>query len=110
MVLVYLDPADLFLIVIEVLIVLGLFIALIIGYRVRIRFPKLTVHGWNEICFGLLGISLHAVFDALDTLKWDISEFTDWLNLFDGSFFVLGIILIGIGIWKIANYGASAWE
>lgn len=110
MVLVYLDPEDIFLVTIEFLIVLGLLIALILAYRVGIRFPKLTSQGWTQIIIGIGGIFLHGIFDALDTLKWEIPEFTDWLNLFDGSFFVLGLLFIGIGIWKIANYGASAWE
>jgi hypothetical protein len=34
----------------------------------------------------------------------------DLLNVFDGSTFVLGLILVGIGILRVANYGAKAWE
>ena len=111
MVLVSLDPADLFLISMEVLIVLGLSVAFFFALKVRSQYPKLTSEGWMCICAGIVSILIHGIFDAIDTLKWDITgiEMNDWLNVFDGSFFVLGILLIGYGIYKTANYGAKIW-
>ena len=105
-----LDPDDLFLILIEILITIGLLVNLLFALKIQSRFPDLTSKGWREIWLGLLGISLHSIFDVLDTLKWDIEDFTDLLNVFDGFFFVLGLIVVGLGIYKIANYGATTWE
>ena len=110
MALVTLEPDDLFLISIEFLISVGLLTALVFALKIRARYPNLTAKGWLEICTGLLGILLHSIFDVLDTLKWSIEDMTDLLNIFDGLFFVLGIVLVGIGIMKIANYGAIVWE
>ena len=107
-----LDPEDQFLITMEFLILIGLFLSLILALRIRSRYPNLTSKGWLEICIGLFFIALHAGFDVLDTLKWavDAIDMPDLLNVFDGSFFLLGICLVGFGIMKIANYGAEAWE
>lgn len=110
MVLVALNPDDLFLITMETIIVIGLIISLIIALMVRSRYPKLTSQGWFEIYAGIACILFHGVFDVLDTLEWSIEILTDWFNVFDGLFFVIGLILVGVGIWKIANYGATAWE
>jgi hypothetical protein len=108
--LVTLEPDDLFLISIEFLISVGLLISLAFALKIRSHYPNLTEKGWLEISTGLLGIFLHSIFDVLDTLKWSIEDLNDLLNVFDGLFFVLGIVLIGIGIMRIANYGAIAWE
>ena len=105
-----LDPDDLFLISIEILITIGLLVNLLFALKIQSRFPDLTSKGWREIWLGLLGISLHSIFDVLDTLKWGMEDFTDLLNVFDGFFFVLGLIVVGLGIYKIANYGATTWE
>ena len=105
-----LDPEDLFLVTMEFLILIGLVFTLFLALRIRSRYPKLTSIGWLEICIGLLGVALHAVFDVLDTLKWSIEDMSDFLNVLDGSTFVLGLILVGIGITRVANYGAEAWE
>ncbi|MHA1968620.1 MAG: hypothetical protein ACW964_12545 [Candidatus Hodarchaeales archaeon] len=110
MALVTLDSDDLFLVTMESLILIGLVITLILALRIRSRYPNLTSIGWLEICVGLLGVALHAVFDVLDTFKWSIEDMSDLLNVFDGSTFVLGLILVGIGILRVANYGAKAWE
>ncbi len=110
MALVTLEADDLFLISIEFLISIGLLVSLAFALKIRSRFPNLTVKGWLEICIGLLGIFVHGIFDVLDTFKWNIEDLNDILNVFDGLFFVLGLVLVGIGIMKIANYGATAWE
>ena len=100
---------DYFLILMESLLIFFGIVALLIALKVRTRYPKLTSGGWLEICAGLGSFILHAIFDVLDTMKWDINEFSDWLNVFDGFFFVLSILLIAYGVWKIANYGAELW-
>ncbi|MFX0085220.1 MAG: hypothetical protein ACFFAU_06070 [Candidatus Hodarchaeota archaeon] len=110
MALITLERDDLFLISIEFLISIGLLISLVLALKIRSRYPNLTVKGWLEICIGLFGILLHSIFDVLDTLKWNIKDLNDILNVFDGLFFVLGLVLVGIGIMKIANSGATAWE
>ncbi len=104
-----LDPEDLFLISVESLIALGFVIALVFAYKVQLRHPKLTSQGWNKIIIGLAFLIFHAIFDALDTLQWD--DFTvDVLNVFDGTCFVIGLILFALGIFGIAKYGAQLWE
>ena len=107
-----LDPEDQFLIIVEILTLVGLLISSFLALRIRSRYPNLTSKGWLEVCIGLFSMALHAGFDVLDTLKWSIEEIdmSDLLNVFDGSFFLLGICLVGLGIWKTASYGAKEWD
>ncbi|MCF2137940.1 MAG: hypothetical protein K9W43_11970 [Candidatus Thorarchaeota archaeon] len=104
-----LDPQDLPLISIELLIAIGFLMAFIFAFMVQSKHPKLTSKGWNKILAGLFFLMLHGIFDALDTLQFD--DFTvDLLNVLDGSCFVIGLLLFALGIYGIAVYGASLWE
>jgi len=103
-----LDPEDLFLISMESLIVLGLFTATVISYKIRKKHPRITSEGWTSIVAGIAILMFHAIFDALDTLQFD--DFViDILNLFDGLTFVIGLLLFAYGIYRIAEYGAKQW-
>jgi hypothetical protein len=103
------DPSDLFLISIEIIISLGLLVALIISLMVRKKFLILANQGWNIVCLGIVCLLLHAIFDAIDTINL-ADVLIDILNLFDGLFFLLGIIILGFGIFKIANFSAEQWR
>jgi hypothetical protein len=101
-------PEDFFLFGIESLIVVGLVVALIIAVMVQLRYSKTTSIGWGFIFMGLLFLTIHAVFDVLDTLQWE-DTMVDLLNVFDGVTFVIGMLLFAVGIYKIAEYGAKQW-
>ncbi len=106
---VWLESEDIYLFAIEALITVGFLASCIIAWFLRTKFPKQSSKGWIWISLGLFSIAIHGVFDALDTLKWDVESLKDWLNFFDGLFFVLGILLIAIGIYWIAKLGAKKW-
>lgn len=101
------DPEDVFLISIEVLIVIGLIVAIAFAYIVQKQHAKIAT-GWNFILFGLIFLMLHSAFDAFDTLQLD-DVVIDTLQLLDGSTFVLGLLLFAFGIFKIAEYGRNKW-
>ncbi|TFG14017.1 hypothetical protein EU537_04775 [Candidatus Thorarchaeota archaeon] len=103
-----LDPEDLFLISMESLIALGLFVATLFAYKIRKKHPRITSEGWTSIVAGIALLMFHAIFDALDTLQFDDS-LVDVLNLFDGSTFVIGLLLFAYGVYRIADYGAKQW-
>lgn len=86
--------------------------------KIRKDYPKLTEEGWKFMVFGIFSLFLHSICDALDTLDYmDITNnenqadlINDILNLLDGSGYLIGILLLSLGIYKIANYGAKVWE
>ncbi|MFW9994419.1 MAG: hypothetical protein ACFFD4_20415 [Candidatus Odinarchaeota archaeon] len=104
-----LDSGDYFLFMMEFISCIGLAIALVLALIVKSRYSKLASRSWLIICLGLACIVLHGIFDVLDTLKWSIDNVVDWLNIFDALFFVIGIVLLGAGIWQFAKHGAEAW-
>lgn len=109
---------DLILFLFELTIAIGLLIVCFLVIKIKKDYPKLTEEGWTFIVLGMISLLLHALFDALDTL--DFMQVTNnetqadfinkILNLLDGSGFLLGIMLLSLGIFKIANYGAKVWE
>lgn len=103
-----LDPEDLFLISMESLIILGLFIATVLSYKIRKKHPRITSEGWTSIVAGIAVLMFHAILDALDTLQFD-DFLIDILNLFDGLTFVIGLLLFSYGIYRIAENGAKQW-
>ncbi|MHA1167838.1 MAG: hypothetical protein ACTSRU_08465 [Candidatus Hodarchaeales archaeon] len=104
-----LASGDYYLIIIESTVIVGLLAALVLALIIWSQYKDLASKGWLEICIGIASIMIHGVFDVLDTFIWSIDGFRDLLNVFDGIFFVAGIILITIGIWMIADHGAKAW-
>ena len=109
---------DLFLILVELTIAIGLLIVCYLVIKIKRDYPKLTEEGWTFIVIGMISLLLHALFDALDTLDFmsitnneaQADFINDILNLLDGSGFLLGIMLLSLGIYKIADYGAKVWE
>ncbi len=104
-----LDSGDTFLIIIESTVIIGLLVALVIALVIWSQYKEMASKGWLIICGGIASIMIHGIFDVLDTFKWSIDGFRDLLNVFDGIFFVAGIIMITAGIWLIADSGAKAW-
>lgn len=103
-----LDPEDTFLISAETLIIIGLAIAVFFAYRIHKKHSSINT-GWNIILYGMISLLVHSIFDMLDTLQWD-DFVVDVLNVLDGTAFVLGLLLLAVGIYKIAEFGAKKWE
>lgn len=103
------DPDDLYLWTIELLIIVGLLVSVYFAIKVKSKYKYLTEHGWNTIVYGMIFILFHAIFDALDTLEWTDDVITDMLNVLDGGTFVIGLCIVAFGIWKIAQYGDEIW-
>lgn len=108
----YLNHQDIFLFIVELLNMIGFSVSLsfaLFNYA-KHRSTKFPLRGWEIICVGLLLGVIHSFFDLLDTLDWGNDAVIDWLNLFDGAFFVLSIVMFGVGIlltlkWNIAQWG-----
>jgi hypothetical protein len=101
------DPEDTFLVSAEALIIIGLFIAVILAYMIHKRHSSIAT-GWNFILFGMISLLAHSIFDMLDTFQWD-DLVVDVLNVLDGFTFCLGLLLLALGIYKIAEFGAKKW-
>ncbi len=103
-----LEVRDVPLIASEILVAIGLAVAVLFAMGIRKKHPSVTSRGWDTMVVGLVFLLAHAVFDVLDTLK--LGDLTvDILNVADGLAFVLGLMLMVVGILQIAAYGAEQW-
>ncbi|MBN1327860.1 MAG: hypothetical protein JXA54_00170 [Candidatus Heimdallarchaeota archaeon] len=96
---------------VEVTLFLGFIIITILLGFLRKRYPQLTKNGWIELVIGSMFLSLKGLFDGLDTISASISELThDIFDSFEAVFIFVGLILLGIGLLRIALYSAKVWE
>ncbi len=104
----YLDSADLFLFVVEIIIAFGFLVVFLFSLFMSTDYHKIS-KGWNFVIVGLFFIFIHAVFDVLDTLKWEKKITRDILDFFDGLFFVFGLLLLALGILRINKHSKTLW-
>ena len=81
-------------------------ILLIVLHR---RFPQLTKNGWIELVIGAPFIALKGLFDGLDTIS-PHGLAHDAFDSMEAIFLFLGLILLGVGLLRIALYSAKMWE
>lgn len=105
-----LDQEDKFTFSVEVTIFLGFLIITVLLFVLIKRYPQLTKNGWIELVIGAPFISLKGLFDFLDTLYQDVDLIHDIFDSFEAVFLFLGIILLGVGLLRIALYSAKIWE
>lgn len=104
----YLDSADLFLFIVEIIIAFGFLVVFLFSLFISTDYHKIS-KGWNCVIGGLFFIFLHAVCDVLDTLKWEKRKIRDILDFFDGLFFVVGLLLLAFGILRINKHSKTLW-
>jgi hypothetical protein len=90
------------------------------------RNPVLTKEGFLEIIFGFIAFTLHFLFDAIDTIATSSQDYYEAQGLLelaasfdaihgtfdflDGFFAIIGLLLIAVGILRIAAYGRKLWS
>ncbi|MHA1220458.1 MAG: hypothetical protein ACTSQB_01860 [Candidatus Heimdallarchaeota archaeon] len=94
---------------VEVVIFVGFIIITILLGLLRKRYPQLTKNGWIELVIGTLAIAFKGLFDGLDTISSD-SLAHDVFDSFEAVFMFIGLILLGVGLLRIALYSAKEWE
>ncbi|MBD3190750.1 MAG: hypothetical protein GF308_08900 [Candidatus Heimdallarchaeota archaeon] len=78
-------------------------------FQLRSRFPELTTRGWIELIIGAPLIALKGLFDGLDTVAPD-GVAHDIFDYGEAVLFFIGLILLGIGLLRMALYSAKVWE
>ncbi|HUT80094.1 MAG TPA: hypothetical protein VMZ29_02745 [Candidatus Bathyarchaeia archaeon] len=94
---------------VEVTLFLGFIIITILLGFLRKRYPQLTKNGWIELVIGSMFLSLKGLFDGLDTVSSSISEH-DIFDSFEAVFIFVGLVLLGVGLLRIALFSAKVWE
>ncbi|HUU79033.1 MAG TPA: hypothetical protein VMX55_11865 [candidate division Zixibacteria bacterium] len=92
---------------VEISIFVGFVIISILLFLLHHRFPQITRNGWIELVIGAPFIALKGLFDALDTINDSLHDIFDSL---EASFLLIGLVLLGIGLLRIALYSAKVWE
>lgn len=93
---------------VEMSIFLGFVIISILLIVLRGKFPQVTRNGWIELVIGAPAIALKGLFDGLDTVTSGVAK--DVFDSLEASFLFLGLILLGIGLLRIALFSAKTWE
>ena len=104
-----LDPNDTLTFSMEEVIFLGFVIISIFLFLLNRRFPQLTKNGWIELVIGAPCIALKGLFDGLDTVSPD-GLAHDLFDSMEAVFMFLGLVLLGVGLLRIALYSAKVWE
>ncbi len=81
----------------------------------RKKYPKFTKKGFATLFIGFTFITLHFLFDLLDTLVTkkvnDETVFVYTLfDMLDAIFSFLGLFTVGFAFYQIAKYGMELWE
>jgi hypothetical protein len=107
-----LDADDVFTFSVEMSIAGGFLIIWILVFILRSQYPQLTKHGWIELVVAAPCLILKGLFDGLDTIApegvvYDIHNIFDSL---EASFMVIGLVLLGVGLLRMAIFSAKVWE
>ncbi|NHJ40095.1 MAG: hypothetical protein FK731_08685 [Asgard group archaeon] len=107
-----LDPEDKFTFSVEMTIVAGFVIVWILVVILRAQYPQLTKHGWIELFIGAPCLILKGIFDGLDSIApegyvYNIHNIFDSL---EATFMLIGLVLLGVGLLRIALYSSKVWE
>ncbi len=101
-----LKPDDTLTFSMEAVIFLGFIIKSIFLFLLHNKFPQLTRNGWIELVIGAPCIALKGLFDGLDTIAPDgLSH--DIFDSREATFMFIGLILLGVGLLRIALYSAK---
>ena len=119
------DPSDVAVLTGELFLVVVGAVIVILSVLIWRNYPVLTKEGFLEIIFGFIAFTLHFMFDALDTIATSSENFYETQGLLDvaasfgviygtfdfldGLFTIIGLLLIAIGILRIAAYGKQLW-
>jgi len=103
-----LETKDILTFSVEVCIFIGFTIISVLLFILRGKFPQLTRNGWIELVIGAPLIALKGLFDGLDTISSGIVK--DVFDSMEASFLFIGLILLGVGLLRIALYTAKVWE
>jgi len=119
------DPSDVAVLTGELFLVVVGAVIVILSVLIWRNYPVLTKEGFLEIIFGFIAFTLHFLFDALDTIATASENFYETQGLLDvaasfgviygtfdfldGLFTIIGLLLIAIGILRIAAYGKQLW-
>ena len=95
--------------ILELLTTLILLVALIFAISIHFKYPKLSAKSWLTICYGLFFLVIHALFDLLDSHDWETEILSDYFNIVDGITYIIGLLLIALGIVKISKKGQEIW-
>ncbi len=103
-----LKPSDHVTFATEMVIAGGFLIVWVLVILLRVHYPKFTKIGGTELIIGVPFIILKGVFDGLDTISPD--NFKIIFDSLESSFLFIGLILLGVGLLRIANHSAKIWE
>ena len=119
------DPSDVAVLTGELFLVVVGVIIVILSVLTWRKYPVLTKEGFLEIIFGFIAFTLHFLFDGLDTIATASEDYYETQGLLDvaasfgaihgtfdfldGFFTIIGLLLIVIGILRIAAYGKQLW-
>ena len=102
------DTEDILTFSVEISIFIGFAIISVLLFILRGKFPQLTRNGWIELVIGASLIALKGLFDGLDTISTGVANSV--FDSLEASFLFIGLILLGIGLLRIALYTAKTWE
>jgi hypothetical protein len=94
---------------VEIVIFLGFLSICFVLILLQNRYPNLTKNGWIELIIAAPCLALKGLFDGLDTVSPD-GIFHDIFDSLDAITMVIGLILLGTGLFRIALYSAEVWE
>jgi len=103
-----LEPSDRVTFAAEMVVAGGFLIVWILVILLRVHYPKFTKIGGIELIVGVPFIILKGVFDGLDTISPD--KFKIVFDSLESTFLFLGLILLGVGLLRIAIHSAKIWE
>ncbi|NHJ47442.1 MAG: hypothetical protein FK733_06625 [Asgard group archaeon] len=102
---------DVFTFSVEIAFAIGFLIIWILIFVLRNQYPQLTKNGWIELVIAAPCLILKGLFDGLDTIAPD--EPFNLHNLFDSfeaTFMLIGLVLLGVGLLRMALYSSKVWE
>lgn len=102
-------PDEAFTFSVEIAIASGFLIIWILIFILRNQYPQLTKNGWIELAIGVPCIILKGVFDGLDTVAPD-GLIHDIFDSLEAIFILVGLILFGVGLLRMALYSSKVWE
>ena len=120
------DPSDVAVLAGELFLVAVGAVVILFSLLTWRRNPVLAKEGFLEIIFGFIAFTLHFLFDGLDTIATSSTVYYEAQGLsglaasydalygtfdfLDGFFAIIGLLLIAIGILRIAAYGKKLWK
>jgi hypothetical protein len=103
------DAEDAFTFSVEMAIASGFLVIWILIFILRNQYPQITRNGWIELCIGAPCIILKGLFDGLDTIA-PSGLAHDIFDSLEAVFILIGLVLFGVGLLRMALYSAKVWE